>query len=70
MFTFLPNLSNPLPHTYAVKERGGVCRQRIIIARAMLQGDILGFAPPLCITKEEIDMVVDGVDKAITEVLG
>ncbi len=41
-----------------------------IITRAMPQGDILGFSPPLCITKEEIGVVVDGVAKAITEVLG
>lgn len=41
-----------------------------IIARAMPQGDILGFAPPLSITTEEVDIVVDGVSKAIAEVLG
>lgn len=44
--------------------------QRSIIARAMPQGDILGFAPPLCITKDEIDIVVDGVISAVSEVLG
>lgn len=43
---------------------------RSIIARAMPQGDILGFAPPFCITKEEIDIVVGGVKSAVTEVLG
>ncbi len=48
----------------------GALAKHNIIARAMPQGDILGFAPPLCITKEEIDMVVDGVAKAIAEVLG
>lgn len=41
-----------------------------IIARAMPQGDILGFAPPLSITTEEVDIVLDGVSKAIAEVLG
>ncbi|QDG76229.1 aspartate aminotransferase family protein [Labrenzia sp. PHM005] len=41
-----------------------------VIARAMPQGDILGFAPPLCVTKEEADTIVDGVRKAVTEVLG
>ena len=41
-----------------------------IIARAMPQGDILGFAPPLSITTEEVDIVLDGVSKAIKEVLG
>ncbi len=48
----------------------GALAKHNIIARAMPQGVILGFAPPLCITREEIDMVVDGVGKAITEVLG
>lgn len=43
--------------------------ERSIIARAMPQGDILGFAPPLCITKNEIDIVVDGVKSAVREVL-
>ncbi|NND89218.1 MAG: aminotransferase class III-fold pyridoxal phosphate-dependent enzyme [Granulosicoccus sp.] len=41
-----------------------------IIARAMPQGDIMGFAPPLCITRDEIDTVLDGVGRAIKEVLG
>lgn len=29
-----------------------------VIARAMPQGDILGFAPPLCLTREEADIIV------------
>ncbi len=29
-----------------------------VIGRAMPQGDILGFAPPLCLTREEADIVV------------
>ena len=48
----------------------GALAKHNIIARAMPQGDILGFAPPLCITTEEIDTVVDGVAKAVAEVLG
>lgn len=32
--------------------------ERGVIARAMPQGDILGFAPPLCLTREEADTVV------------
>lgn len=31
---------------------------RGVIGRAMPQGDILGFAPPLCLTREEADIVV------------
>ncbi|MEX0957132.1 MAG: aspartate aminotransferase family protein [Rhizobiaceae bacterium] len=41
-----------------------------VIARAMPQGDILGFAPPLCLTREEADEVVDKTAKAVAEVLG
>ncbi|MCG3267277.1 aspartate aminotransferase family protein [Yoonia sp. I 8.24] len=41
-----------------------------VIARAMPQGDIIGFAPPFCITEAEIDKVVDATKKAITQVLG
>ena len=32
--------------------------ERGVIGRAMPQGDILGFAPPLCLTREEADIVV------------
>ncbi|MGC4023799.1 MAG: aspartate aminotransferase family protein [Mesorhizobium sp.] len=41
-----------------------------VIGRAMPQGDILGFAPPLCLTKEEADTVVDAAAKAVKKVLG
>ena len=41
-----------------------------IIGRAMPQGDILGFAPPLCLTRAEADTIVAGAKKAVTEVLG
>ena len=34
------------------------CLEEGVIARAMPHGDILGFAPPLIITREEIDDVV------------
>jgi L-2,4-diaminobutyrate transaminase len=34
----------------------------------MPEGDILGFAPPLCLTREEADKVVDATAKAITTV--
>jgi len=43
---------------------------RGVIARAMPQGDILGFAPPLCLTRDEADRVVDATANAIAEVLG
>ncbi|OIQ26813.1 MAG: hypothetical protein BM562_16360 [Alphaproteobacteria bacterium MedPE-SWcel] len=41
-----------------------------IIARAMPQGDILGFAPPFCLSREEADRVVAGTLRAVTSVLG
>ncbi|WP_425044756.1 aspartate aminotransferase family protein [Primorskyibacter sp. S87] len=44
--------------------------QSKIIARAMPQGDILGFAPPFCLTREEADQVVAGTVAAVKAVLG
>ena len=41
-----------------------------VIARAMPQGDILGFAPPLCLTREEADRVVAATARAVERVLG
>jgi L-2,4-diaminobutyrate transaminase len=41
---------------------------RGVIARAMPQGDIIGFAPPLCITRAEVDTVVDATLDALREV--
>jgi L-2,4-diaminobutyrate transaminase len=41
-----------------------------VIGRAMPQGDILGFAPPFCLTQAEADEVVEKTAKAISEVLG
>ncbi|MGO4335765.1 aspartate aminotransferase family protein [Labrys sp. KB_33_2] len=41
-----------------------------VIGRAMPQGDIMGFAPPLCLTREEADIVVSAAAKAVKSVLG
>ena len=41
-----------------------------VIARAMPQGDILGFAPPFSITKAEVDKVVAATQAAVKTVLG
>ncbi|BBK30097.1 L-2,4-diaminobutyrate transaminase [Stella humosa] len=46
------------------------CVERGLIARAMPHGDILGFAPPLVITKAEIDQLVDTTAAAVAAVLG
>jgi len=43
--------------------------ERSVIGRAMPQGDILGFAPPLCLTREEVDIVVGRTAEAIASVL-
>jgi L-2,4-diaminobutyrate transaminase len=45
------------------------CRQRGLIARAMPHGDILGFAPPLVMTKSEVDEMVVITEAAIRDVV-
>ncbi|SDW50722.1 aspartate aminotransferase family protein [Roseicitreum antarcticum] len=42
--------------------------KRGVIARAMPQGDIIGFAPPLCLTKSEADTIVSATVDALNEV--
>ena len=42
--------------------------QRGVIARAMPQGDIMGFAPPLCLTREEADTIVAAAKGAVEEI--
>lgn len=44
--------------------------RRGVIARAMPQGDILGFAPPLCLSRAEADEVVEKTVEAVKEALG
>ncbi|WGW04336.1 aspartate aminotransferase family protein [Tropicibacter oceani] len=48
----------------------GALLSRGVIARAMPQGDILGFAPPFCLTREEADEIVGKTAQAVAEVLG
>jgi L-2,4-diaminobutyrate transaminase len=43
---------------------------RGVIGRAMPQGDIVGFAPPLCLTREEADIIVDRFKAAVDEIFG
>lgn len=40
-----------------------------VIARVMPQGDILGFAPPLCLARQEADQIIDKTVKAVNEVI-
>ena len=42
--------------------------ERGVIGRAMPQGDILGFAPPLCLTREEADTVIAAAADAVKSV--
>ena len=44
------------------------CLEQNLIARAMPNGDILGFAPPLSITRKEVDDVVKRTTKALNSV--
>jgi L-2,4-diaminobutyrate transaminase len=43
------------------------CLARGMIARAMPHGDILGFAPPLCLQKSEADQIVEITREAVRE---
>jgi L-2,4-diaminobutyrate transaminase len=43
--------------------------RRGVIARAMPQGNMIGFAPPLCITRDEVDIVARALRDALHEVL-
>ena len=43
---------------------------RGVIGRAMPQGDILGFAPPLCLTRAEADTIIAATGDAVKAVLG
>lgn len=43
--------------------------ERGIIGRAMPQGDILGFAPPLCLTTAEADTIIAAAAEAVKAVL-
>ncbi|MFD2206713.1 aspartate aminotransferase family protein [Kiloniella antarctica] len=39
-----------------------------VIARAMPQGDILGFAPPLCMTRDEADIIIEAARDGIASI--
>ncbi|GHA08195.1 aspartate aminotransferase family protein [Oceanisphaera arctica] len=44
------------------------CLEQGLIARAMPHGDILGFAPPLVVTRNDIDDIVERTAKAVNRV--
>jgi len=41
-----------------------------VISRAMPEGDILGFAPPFCLTYDEADEIAGKLKIAVNGVLG
>ncbi|MEM0908493.1 MAG: aminotransferase [Pseudomonadota bacterium] len=36
-----------------------------VIVRAMPQGDIIGFAPPLCLTRDDVEVIVGALTRAV-----
>lgn len=44
--------------------------ERGVIVRLLPQGDILGLAPPFCLTPDEADMIVDAMAASVEAVLG
>ena len=44
-------------------------RARGLIARAMPHGDILGFAPPLVTTRDDVDAMIDIAEASVREVM-
>jgi L-2,4-diaminobutyrate transaminase len=48
----------------------GALLKRGVIARALPQGDIIGFAPPLCLSVSEADTIVGATAESVKEVLG
>jgi L-2,4-diaminobutyrate transaminase len=44
--------------------------KRKVIGRAMPQGDIIGFAPPLCLNRDEAGIIAAAAKEAVEEVLG
>ena len=62
------DLLRSLPRRSAAKaDRGGSFWKRGVIGRAMPQGDIIGFAPPLCLTTDEADEIVRVTKEAVEE---
>lgn len=62
--TYLPPENKTGPAIAAAMLESGV------IARAMPQGDIIGFAPPFCLTVQEADTIVNATKAAVAKVLG
>ncbi|MFN0044386.1 MAG: aminotransferase [Alphaproteobacteria bacterium] len=48
----------------------GECLAESLIARAMPNGDLLAFSPPLCITKSEVDEIIARTKRALDRAAG
>ena len=60
--------SSSMPREKIGPQVAAALLERGVIGRAMPQGDILGFAPPLCLTREEADTVVAAARAAVEAV--
>jgi L-2,4-diaminobutyrate transaminase len=58
------------PYFQTTYKVAGALLRRGVIARALPEADILGFAPPLCFTDAEVATVVEATREAVHEVLG
>lgn len=60
----------PLSETIIREKAWEILVQGRVIAWAMPQRDILGTAPPFCLTREDVDAVVSATAKAVKTVPG
>jgi len=68
---FMADPAGRVPFDAALKvgpKVSAACLERGMIARAMPHGDILGFAPPLVLTRAEADQIVAITREAVDAV--
>ena len=57
-----------LPNQGIGAKVSAACLQEGLIARAMPHGDILGLAPPLVISRDEVDLLIGMLKRAVETV--
>ncbi|MBR9879598.1 MAG: aminotransferase class III-fold pyridoxal phosphate-dependent enzyme [Gammaproteobacteria bacterium] len=68
-FAVDPETRRPFDPSHKVGARiAAAALEQNLIARAMPQGDILGFAPPLVTTRDEVDEIVARAERAVNKV--
>ncbi|RMM29586.1 hypothetical protein ALQ82_200243 [Pseudomonas syringae pv. pisi] len=70
---FMADREQRIPFDPALKigpRVSAACLERGMIARAMPHGDILGFAPPLILTRQDADLIVGIAKEAVDQVAG